>query len=192
MYVCLTSPFHRLNSAANRSDAPCHCSTLCSIHMNAYICFEKQRASLLFLSVHHNPSFSHPLHVPLSLTLSTVFSASYFAWFIVICVSAATGLPLCICEGVVLFMAVCAINHFSLKMMSERRYTGMKNKLPGLTFNSPAFLFQNGRWTYAFALYTHPKAPQVDYLERFTTMVQRLIRRLTSCRSWGTEYAITN
>lgn len=118
--------------------------------ISLHIYFEKLLVSLLFLTVPHKPSFSLPLHVPLSLTLCTVFSASYFAWFIVICVSAAAGLPLCICEGVVLFMAVCAINHFSLKMMGERRYAGTRKRFPGLPFRRADFWFENGPRTLRF------------------------------------------
>jgi len=36
MHVCLTNPFHRLNSAANRRDATCHCITPRSIHITTY------------------------------------------------------------------------------------------------------------------------------------------------------------
>ncbi len=109
--------------------------------LHSYHIYIFWKAALLFFSspshINHLSPFlcmSLSLSLFLSLTLCTVFSASYFAWFIVICVSAAAGLPLCICEGVVLFMAVRAINHFSLKMMGERRYTGTRKRFPGLPF----------------------------------------------------------
>ena len=66
-----------------------------------------------WLSVH--PSLPLTLSLPSSLSLSLFFfPASYFSWFIVRQgVSVRPGLPLCVCEGVLLFMVLPAINHVS-------------------------------------------------------------------------------
>ena len=73
----------------------------------------------LYISLYLALSVPHPPSLALSLSLSSSSSssfppASYFSWFIVRQgVSVRPGLPLCVCEGVLLFMVVPAINHAS-------------------------------------------------------------------------------
>lgn len=83
-------------------------------------------------------SLSLSLSLFLSFSSSFFSSASYFTWFIVRQgVSVRPGLPLCVCEGVLLFIVVPAINHVFLSLWEDggekwrsmdRWYTGTRKK----------------------------------------------------------------
>lgn len=70
----------------------------------------------LYISLYLPASLSIPPSPSLLLSLSSLFPASYFSWFIARQgVSVRPGLPLCVCEGVLLFTVLPAINHVFLR-----------------------------------------------------------------------------
>lgn len=85
--------------------------------------FKKHLDILLHLSpitsclrLHLSLSATLSVHPSLSLTPPLFSPTSYFCWFMVKQgVSVRPRLPLCVCEGVLLFMMPAAINHVSLR-----------------------------------------------------------------------------